>query len=309
MRGGDDRQPEAAVPAGAPAEVGDLDHHRGAVLVTGVGKLLHPADDFVLVERDVVECRRTVTRHRRRARRHGQCDAALGALDVIRPIARLRHAVLRIGRLVGRRHEAVAQREVSQLIGLQQRIGGGHRDSPRMPIRTARSTRAADARYNFTTVLDPFTMTAQSLTPDAQAFRLMRAGRLAEALPLAERAVAGRAACSPAHGLLATILLRLGRTEDADAVVESAMRSAPGIAESYDALAYVSLALGRHERANPRAPARRSPAPAACAGAMPRPRSRTTPPSPTPRARHRCAGRSTAPRSGAGATTAHICCR
>jgi tetratricopeptide (TPR) repeat protein len=93
-------------------------------------------------------------------------------------------------------------------------------------------------------------MTAQSLTPDAQAFRLMRAGRLAEALPLAERAVAGRSACSPAHGLLATILLRLGRAEDADAVVESAMKSAPGIAESYDALAYVSLALGRHERAN-----------------------------------------------------------
>ena len=78
----------------------------------------------------------------------------------------------------------------------------------------------------------------------------MRAGKLAEALVLAQRAVTGRTVCSPAHGLLATILLRLGRPADAEAVVESAVRCSPGIADAYDALAYVSLALGHHERAN-----------------------------------------------------------
>jgi tetratricopeptide (TPR) repeat protein len=93
-------------------------------------------------------------------------------------------------------------------------------------------------------------MTAQPAPPEAEAFRLMRAGRLAEALVFAERAVAGKTVCSPSHGLLATILLQLGRSEDADAVIESAVRSPPGVADAYDALAHVSLALGRHERAN-----------------------------------------------------------
>ena len=78
----------------------------------------------------------------------------------------------------------------------------------------------------------------------------MRAGRLAEALSFARQAVAAKAACSPAHGVLAMILLRLGRAAEADAVVESAARGAPGNAEGYNSLAHVALALGRHERAN-----------------------------------------------------------
>jgi len=93
-------------------------------------------------------------------------------------------------------------------------------------------------------------MTAQAAPPEAEAFRLLRAGRPAAALAFAERAVAGRTVCSPSHGLLATILLRLGRRGDADAVVESAVKLRPGVADAYDALAHVSLALGRHERAN-----------------------------------------------------------
>ncbi len=93
-------------------------------------------------------------------------------------------------------------------------------------------------------------MTAQSASPEVEAFRLMRAGRLAEALVFAERAVAGEKVCSQSHGLLATILLGLGRRADADALVESAIKSAPGVADAYDGLAYVSLALGRDERAN-----------------------------------------------------------
>jgi tetratricopeptide (TPR) repeat protein len=86
--------------------------------------------------------------------------------------------------------------------------------------------------------------------PDREAFKLMRAGRLAEALTFAEQAVAGASACLPAHGLLASILLQLGRAEDAKAVVSRALQHTTGVADAYDALAYVSLHLRDHERSN-----------------------------------------------------------
>jgi tetratricopeptide (TPR) repeat protein len=93
-------------------------------------------------------------------------------------------------------------------------------------------------------------MSTPAATPDAEAYRLMRAGRLAEALPLARQAVAGKTACTPTHGVLAMILLRLGRVAEADAVIESAAQCAPGTGDAYNSLAHVSVALGRHERAN-----------------------------------------------------------
>lgn len=78
----------------------------------------------------------------------------------------------------------------------------------------------------------------------------MRAGRLSEALRLAEQATAGRTVCSPAHGLVAAILLRLGRPADAEAAIEAAAQWPSGSAEAYDSLAQVAAALRRHERAN-----------------------------------------------------------
>lgn len=78
----------------------------------------------------------------------------------------------------------------------------------------------------------------------------MRAGRLDEALPLAERAVAGARCCLPGHGFLASILLQLGRAHEAEEVVAGAAQLAAGIADAYDGLAYVSMGLGEHERAN-----------------------------------------------------------
>jgi tetratricopeptide (TPR) repeat protein len=99
------------------------------------------------------------------------------------------------------------------------------------------------ARYSFS-------MSTASATADAEAYRLMRAGRLAEALPIARQAVAGKRTCSPTHGVLAMILLRLGRAAEADAVIESAVQYAPGSGDAYNSLAHVSVALGRHERAN-----------------------------------------------------------
>jgi tetratricopeptide (TPR) repeat protein len=89
-----------------------------------------------------------------------------------------------------------------------------------------------------------------STSPDIEAFRLMRAGRFGEALPFAERAVAGSRICRPAHGLLASILLQLGRPDDADAAIAHAASLGDGVADAYDSLAYVSVGLGRHERAS-----------------------------------------------------------
>jgi Tfp pilus assembly protein PilF len=93
-------------------------------------------------------------------------------------------------------------------------------------------------------------MAASSSSADIEAYRLLRAGRIVDALPFAERAVADQRVCVPSHGLLATILLRLGRASDAAAVVARAAELPAGVADAYDGLAYVSTALGCHEQAN-----------------------------------------------------------
>src|SRR6266404_8237869 len=87
-------------------------------------------------------------------------------------------------------------------------------------------------------------------TADVEAYRLMRVGRFADALPFAEQAVAGKRMCVPAHGMLAIILLQLGRAADAEMVVSQALQCEQGVADAYDALAHVSMLLGRHERSN-----------------------------------------------------------
>ncbi|MEP7244731.1 MAG: sulfotransferase [Gammaproteobacteria bacterium] len=83
-----------------------------------------------------------------------------------------------------------------------------------------------------------------------EAYRLMRAGRLVEALRLAESDVAGQSVCLPTHGMLATLLLQLGRAPDAEQVVSQALEYQEGCADAYDALAHASMLLGQHERAN-----------------------------------------------------------
>ena len=80
-RGDEHRQPVALVPAGAAAEMGELDHHGAAVLVTVVGELLQPGHDLVVVGVQIAEGGRRIVRHDRRARRHRQRDAALGLLE------------------------------------------------------------------------------------------------------------------------------------------------------------------------------------------------------------------------------------
>src|ERR1700761_1371901 len=89
-----------------------------------------------------------------------------------------------------------------------------------------------------------------SSDPAVQAYQLMSAGKLREALPFAEQAVAGQQVCLPVHGMLATLLLQLGRAADAESVVTQALERRQGSADAYDALAHVSMLLGNHERSN-----------------------------------------------------------
>lgn len=89
-----------------------------------------------------------------------------------------------------------------------------------------------------------------SSRPDIEAYKLLSAGRFADALPWAQAAVAGQRVCQPTHGMLATILLRLGRRGDAESVIVRALECQQGPADAYDALAHVSALLGRHERSN-----------------------------------------------------------
>ena len=126
-RGRQHRQPVGLVPAGAAAEMGELDHHLAVVLVAGIGELGEPRHDLVAIGMQIAEGGRAVARDDRRAGGHGQRHAALGLLGMVEPVALLRHAVLGIGRLVAGRHDAVLQRQVLQLVGLEERIVGGHR--------------------------------------------------------------------------------------------------------------------------------------------------------------------------------------
>ena len=118
------RQPVALVPAGAPAQMGELDHHRAAVLVAFLGELGHPGHDLVLPCQDVVEGRRAVARDQRRTGGHGHGHAAPGAFHVIGAVAVPRQPVLGIGGFMRGGHDPVLQRQVLELIGLEQRIGG-----------------------------------------------------------------------------------------------------------------------------------------------------------------------------------------
>ncbi len=121
-RGCEHRQPVAGVPARAPPEVGELDHHRGAMLVAVVGQAFQPRHDLVAVGMQVAEGGRRIGRNDRRAGGHRQRHAALGALDVVEAVAVLGQAVFRVRRLVRGQHDAVLQPQVLQLERLQQRI-------------------------------------------------------------------------------------------------------------------------------------------------------------------------------------------
>ena len=86
--------------------------------------------------------------------------------------------------------------------------------------------------------------------PDAEALAALRAGRLAEALPLARRAVAGQPSLRPAHGLLALILARLGEQAAAETAIAEAETLPEGSAEAAASLAFAALETAAHDAAS-----------------------------------------------------------
>ena len=92
-------------------------------------------------------------------------------------------------------------------------------------------------------------MTASS-NPEIEAYRLMCAGRLTEALTFAERAVAGKGCAYRPMACSRRYCCRLGRASRSGAVVLRALECEPGIADAFDGLAHVSLLLGQHQRSN-----------------------------------------------------------
>ena len=106
--------------------MGDLAHHRRAVLVHPVGQLAQPRHDLVLVDVQVAEGGRAVRGDDSGAAHHRQADAALGLLLVVEAVAPLGHAVLGVRRLVRRADDAVAQGHVLQLELLKKRIDELH---------------------------------------------------------------------------------------------------------------------------------------------------------------------------------------
>ncbi len=115
--------------------MGELDHHLAVMLMAIIGQPLKPRDNLVLVGMQVAKRRRAVLCHQGRPGRHGHRDPALGLLQMIEPISVLGHPVLGIGRLVRSRHDPVLQRQMLELIGLQQGIIW-HRYSPRHALRS-----------------------------------------------------------------------------------------------------------------------------------------------------------------------------
>ncbi|MND62399.1 hypothetical protein D3C80_536830 [compost metagenome] len=99
-----------------------LDHDRRTCLMHGVGHFPNPRNDFILVGQEIVENGRAVFRHGGRARRHRQRHAASGPLDSIGAVAPFRHAVFGVGGFVGGDDDAVAQRQMFELIGLKKGI-------------------------------------------------------------------------------------------------------------------------------------------------------------------------------------------
>ena len=124
MGGGDDGQPVALVPAGAAAEMGELDHDGRALLMHRVRQLPCPFHHLVLPGEDVVEDGRAVARHGGGACGHRHGHPGLRPLHVIGAVTGLGHAVFRIGGLMRGDDDPVAQGEMLELEWLKKRVAG-----------------------------------------------------------------------------------------------------------------------------------------------------------------------------------------
>ena len=126
-RGRKHRQPVDVVPALAPAAVGQLEHAGGAVLVDRRRHAPVLWHDAVFGAVDLTVMERVLDRHRGRAAELLEPDAAPRLLGLITDVALVDVAADRITRRVAGREKAVADRQVLDGQGLEQRVVPRHR--------------------------------------------------------------------------------------------------------------------------------------------------------------------------------------
>ena len=103
------RQPVHRGRGGAPAEMRDLAHDRGAMAVDARREGLQVGDDGVARHVDLAAAPARIARHHRGAAEHGERDAALGLFLVVALVALLGQPALVDGGGMAGAHDAVAQ--------------------------------------------------------------------------------------------------------------------------------------------------------------------------------------------------------
>ena len=129
-RGRDGGQPVAGIPTGAAPGMGHLDHQGAAMGVDALGELPQDRHHAVVTQIDLAERSRAVGGDAGRTAEHGQRQTALGLLLMVELVALPGQPVLDIVGRVRRAHHPVLECQVLQPEGLQQRVGGGHREQP-----------------------------------------------------------------------------------------------------------------------------------------------------------------------------------
>ena len=136
----DDGKPVARVGVGAPAEMGDLRHQRGAVPVIEVGKLGKEGDD-VVVDDQLVEDRRGVGRDGSRTADEGQADAAFRLFHLVTHGRFGGPPCLRVAQRVAGAEDPVLEPDRTKLECLQQRITTLACHRPSSPVHHTRLIR------------------------------------------------------------------------------------------------------------------------------------------------------------------------
>ncbi len=112
-------QPVPGPRVGSAPQMSYLTHERTVVLMDALGEFQKVWNNRITREVHNAGGSGRVLGHAGRATEHGQCDATLGLFFVVELVAFLRSTVNRIQHRVTRAHDAVLERQMTQLKWLQ----------------------------------------------------------------------------------------------------------------------------------------------------------------------------------------------
>jgi hypothetical protein len=196
--------------------MGDLAHERGAVVVDARREALKVGHDTVAREVELAEGRRAIARDRGGAAEHGHADAAPGLLLVVELVALARHGVLGVGGRVTGADDAVADRQMLDLEGLEEGVIRGHRGRLRTDGRGAHSytitreqtiprPRSGEPANAATGQRPAWRLMTRPRTWNARAMRRRRAPIILAAATATLLAAAARAEAPPDAGRIAAL--------------------------------------------------------------------------------------------------------